>query len=107
PRTVAAAAPPERVVSDIDRLHVTGAGVHVVRLGVSVIEAASAVIVRPARYHVLPLRSVAGRDAGRGISPITYARGHEDAVHGVPFHGHLERRCDRLRIGSLDRAAGR
>src|SRR5215469_1660064 len=76
--------------AEVDRVHVTVAVVTVVRLGVAVVEAASAVDVRGAGDHVGTLRRRPGRHPGGGIVAVSHPRGHIDPVDPVATGHHRQ-----------------
>ncbi len=77
------------------------AGIVVARLGVAVVEAASAIVVRAVEDRVLALWIVAGRDARCVVVTVPGARSHVDAVDVVA----TDRQWQCARVGEVIRAA--
>ena len=80
PRAVAGAEAPDLDVAEVDGLHGAVAVVVVVGLGVAVVEAAAAVVVRAVEDGVLAFRVVAGGDVLGAVVAVAVAGGDVDAV---------------------------
>src|SRR5581483_11400534 len=100
PRAVAGAVAPYPDVAEGDRFHGAVAVVAAVGLGVAVVEAAAAVVVRAVEDGVLALGVVTGRRAGRGVVPVAGARRDVDPVGLVA----VERGRRGGRVGQVVRA---
>lgn len=83
--------------SEIDCLHGPGAVVMIVRLGVSVVEAATVVVVSPARNHVKRLWFVASRCAVAVVDSVTHPAFKVRGVHWVATNRQPLRSCVRCR----------
>ena len=86
PRAVARTVAPDLDVAEVDGLHGAVAVVVAVRLGVAVVEAAAAVVVRAVEDRVHALGVVPGGDAVGVVVAVAGAGRHEDAVGLVTSH---------------------
>lgn len=94
-----------------DSFHVAVASIQTVRLGIAIVEAAGAVIVRAVKNRIHALRRVAYGRPANGVVAVAGARRHEDAVRLLAVQ--RGRRADRagevvvaVALGTLE-AAGR
>src|SRR5581483_6070284 len=101
PGTIASTEAPHFDIAEVDRFHMAVAGIVVARLGVAVIEAASAIEVRAVEDGVLALGIVAGRDARGMIVAVSGARSDKDAIDVVT----ADRHGQRGRVGQIIWAA--
>src|SRR6185436_5226217 len=94
---------PDLDVAEVDGFHRPVAVVAAVGLGVAVVEAAAAVVVRAVEDRVHALRLVAGGDAVGAVVAVAGAGGYVDAVDLVP----VDRGRRRGGVREVVRAAGR
>lgn len=87
PGAIAGTVAPGGAVTEVDGLHVAGAGVGAAGFGIAVVKAAGVVVVRAVQDGVHAFGLVAGGGARGFVVAVTRAGGHEDSVGLLAVQG--------------------